>query len=39
MPDRRASYTAMLNRTAYQRVPSASCSELLEDVPASSTHS
>jgi hypothetical protein len=34
MPDRQASYTAMLNRMAYQRVPPASWSELLADVRA-----
>lgn len=34
MPDRQVSYTAMLNRMAYQRVPPASWSELLADVRA-----
>jgi hypothetical protein len=34
MPDRQASYTAMLNRLAYQRAPPASWSELLADVRA-----
>lgn len=34
MPDRQASYTAMLNRMAYQRTPPASWSQLLADVRA-----
>lgn len=34
MPDRQASYTAMLNRMAYQRIPPASWSQLLADVRA-----
>jgi hypothetical protein len=34
MPDRQVSYTAMLNRMAYQRVPPTSWSELLADVRA-----
>jgi hypothetical protein len=34
MPDRQVSYTAMLNRMAYQRVPPASWSDLLADVRA-----
>lgn len=34
MPDRQVSYTAMLNRMAYQRVPPASWSALLADVRA-----
>ena len=34
MPERQTSYTAMLNRMSYQRVPPASWNQLLDDVRA-----